>query len=385
MCKYMKSKIYIIIIGSTVTALSVIRSAIRNKYNVFLIDNVKGIAFYSKYINEKNSVVVKDSCTDFVIKFSKKTNNNYYLIATSDNSLNEIILNRYAIEKSGIDIIHPENIILNTCLNKNKFYQWCCENNFNHPLVYNDIIKNNIHDSNIKYPLLVRVAEKTIDNLKLNFPKVVIVDNAFSLEKIISYCQVNNIECIISESLLGQQLIQYSVPVAIAGKRITSFVAKKVRPFPEQCAVGSYVELSVNKKIEEIAVDLLVRMNFQGIAEVEILFSITKNVPYIIEVNPRPWTQYSLAVKSHHNFLKFIIDTDNYKYNTEIKSGMAWIDINMDLFFCFSRSVGLIKKDKIKLIDYIKSMMHVRTFSDFDIFDLKPLLFRNFKFLFKYK
>jgi hypothetical protein len=76
---------------------------------------------------------------------------------------------------------------------------------------------------------------------------------------------------LITRSLLGTRLRQFSVAVARKGGVVRSFVAEKLRPHAQQRAVGTYVRLAPHPAAESLARDLLARMSFEGLAEVEVL------------------------------------------------------------------------------------------------------------------
>lgn len=365
----------IIVLGSSVTSLAVVRSAAINNYDVYLIDKAPGIAFKSKFINQMNSCLIDVITIETLIDASRHHKKNY-IIATSDLWIKILIEIRHLLDKLNINVLHPDNDILELCLNKGMFYSWCNNNNVPCPM-HHVINRNSNIDIHVEYPMLARVAEKSERFQHLKLPKVIGIQNDKDLHNLLTLCQNENLEFVLSESLLGQELIQYSVPIARKFGKFTSCVIEKVRPFPEQCAVGSLVRLQPNEEIERLALSIMDKLNYYGIAEVEILLCKSNLQPYVIEINARPWTQYSLATKSGHNFLKFLIESHAYDELQETKYGMSWIALATDLHYCFSKSVGLVPHNKLSVLEFLISLLNVRASAVFSIRDLGPVLKKN--------
>src|SRR5262249_37828384 len=142
---------------------------------------------------------------------------------------------------------------------------------------------------------------------------------------------------LISESLLGHRLTQFSVPYARCGDTCVSFVARKLRPPADWCRVGTYVGLSPNPIVEALARRAVMALDCDGsIGEVEILRSEDEGKDYLIEINARPWLQYSIAVASGHNLLGVALGRDSGRGAALRKEGIWWLDFWADLYVCFS-------------------------------------------------
>jgi predicted ATP-grasp superfamily ATP-dependent carboligase len=176
---------------------------------------------------------------------------------------------------------------------------------------------------------------------------------------------------IATESLLVPGVIQYSVPFARAGGKILSFCARKVRPSPEWCATGTYVEMCNAPAVERLARRAVEAVDCYGIGEVEILHEPASGRDCLIEINARPWVQYALAPASGHDFLSFVL-SDGKEAGPSRKNDLRWIDFRSDFYVCFSRDAGMVRHKHLSWSDYVKSVLSANVYAKFNRHDLAP-------------
>lgn len=153
-----------------------------------------------------------------------------------------------------------------------------------------------------------------------------------------------------------------------------SFVARKVRPPANWCRSGTYVELAPSSGVEQLARQAAQKLDFFGIGEMEILRSEDSGKNYLIEVNARPWLQYSLATRSGRSLLGFVLGQRTV-HNANLRSeGVRWIDLTSDLYVCLSRSEGMLWRGEIGLYEYLKSLLKANAYARFDVRDWRPFL-----------
>jgi hypothetical protein len=107
--------------------------------------------------------------------------------------------------------------------------------------------------------------------------------------------------------------------------------------------------------------------------EIEVLYSPGTGKKWVIELNPRPWIQYALAVESQHDFLKCLLDGNDSDFTSGIKTGKRWMNFGTDLFFCFSRSVGQVRRGDLTFGAYLSSVLKANVFPVLCRHDLAPL------------
>ncbi len=202
--------------------------------------------------------------------------------------------------------------------------------------------------------------------------KVLQAESPADLRRCLERFSELNLTPVVTESLLTQRVLQYSIPVARGHGRMMSFVASKVRPTPDMCDVGSYVELSPAPVVEELACRVMDELDYFGIGEVEILHSADTERSYLIEVNARPWLQYSLAPASGHDLLGLVLGDEVRPAPALRKQGLRWIYFRSDLTVCFSRRHGLVWRGRLGLVDYLRSLVRANVWAIFSFRDPRP-------------
>ena len=363
----------LIVLGGSLTALGIIRSSDFNRLPSILVDTVSDLAFKStlpckKILLEENSS--EAFLLDEILKLGNKQN---YLIATSDAWLTFLARYREQIDRVYCNIWHPQNSDLMICLNKGCFHIWCLENDIETPYSVvsscSEILRTDYPSD--CFPAIVRPVSHGFNELGI-VPKTIEIFNYAELQDVENLYKKVEHEFIISKSLLSGELIQYSVPFSRISGSLISFVALKRRPFPIQCGVGTYVELIDIPEINEFAVDAINCLDdYYGIGEVEILYSVSDKKKYLIEINARPWAQFSLSYAANYNFLGFLLG-NNKEDCIGKKKGCRWVCFDSDLFNCFSRSVGLVRNGQLSFVKYLSSIFQSNEFPHFSVKDVRP-------------
>ncbi|HHI94766.1 MAG TPA: hypothetical protein ENK04_14890 [Gammaproteobacteria bacterium] len=361
----------LIILGSSVTALAVVRNAVANNLEPVLLDTRDGIAFRSSLAQ---NIFCDGSSDSEVLHTLLELGQSGIcaLIASSDRWIDFLVSNRSSLEQVYGAVLQASNDVLTICTDKLLFAHWCAENNVAAPRLYQFGEQDLPPDEALNYPLLLRPYKGVMNVEAGRVPKAVEVADRASLQRWLKTFRDAGVQPIITQSLLGLDLIQYSVGLARNGGQMVSFVAEKLRPVADQCAVGSYVVLRDNPAIEKLARDVASRIDYFGIAEFEILHARETGENYLIEINARPWIQYGLGLCSGHNLLQVLLDAPAYDASREKKSGIHWLDFNNDLFNCFSRSVGVVRKGEVSLFSYVVSLLRANAFAKWQMNDQQP-------------
>ncbi len=364
----------LVILGSSLSALAIARNAHAEGLDPIIFDKKRDIACHTAlaridlHENETDEELLRALCR-------LGDNGRNYLIATSDDWLKFIVNSRAVLDQAYLKVLHSGNDVLNICLNKEMFAAWCLNHRFETPKILLSKEKTSGNPDmfdGFDSPILIRPTSKTDIS---GIPKAIEVSSLESLIYWSRYFQSKAIDWIASESLLGQRLVQYSVAIAKNENDMVSFVAKKMRPLPRECAVGTYVVLSPNEAVENLGRGIANQIDFFGIGEVEILHSLDSGKNYVIEFNARPWIQYELAVKSGHDFLRFLMFPEKYDRTYEMKQGKYWLDFGEDLYYCFSQTVGYVRKKEIGLGAYINSIVRANVYPIFYWKDLRVFIY----------
>lgn len=350
----------LVILGTSVTALAVARNAADLGMHPVLVDTANGIAAGTRRAEVR---LFPGAGPDVLLGALAvaAAGREAWLIATSDAWLRFIVQHRDTLQRHFGEILHPANESLAVCLDKARFAQWCAAQGLPLPR-WHDAARVLADAGQLPFPLLLRPQESSHAS-RLAVPKAVAVHDASELARWMGVFQAAAVTPLVTESLLGRRITQYSVGGARRGAAMMTFVAIKRRPLPEVCAVGSFVELAPDDAIEALARRTLDALDYRGIAEVEILRDEDSGRDYLIEVNARPWVQYALGAASGHDLLAFMLDPGGVAAGRAVTSGKRWLNLSADLHYCFSRSVGLVRDGRIPLGAYVLSVLRANVFA----------------------
>jgi len=354
-----------------VTALAVVRNAVTNNLEPVLLDTRDGIAFRSSLAQ---SIFCNGSSDSEVLQTLLELGQSGVcsLIATSDRWIDFLVSSRPSLEQAYDTVLQASSTVLKICTDKFLFAHWCDENNVAAPRLYQFDAQDLPSDAELNYPLLLRPYKGVMNAGADKVPKAIEAVDRASLQQCLKTFRAARVQPIVTQSLLGLDLTQYSVGLARSGEQMVSFVAEKLRPVADQCAVGSYVALRENPTVEKLARDVANRIDYFGIAEFEILHAKETGENFLIEINARPWIQYELGPRSGHNLLQVLLDTPAYDSSQEKKSGIHWLDFNDDLFNCFSRSVGVVRRGEVSPFSYFVSLLQANAFAKWHLKDQRP-------------
>jgi len=365
----MSSPPRLIILGTSATALAVARNATDLAMRPIVIDTAEDIAASTRRAEVR---IFRDRNADALLEHitTTATATPAWLIATSDAWLRFVMQHRETLQRHFVEILHPDNSTLGICLDKSAFAQWCVARDLPAPRLY-DAAQVLTDSADVRFPLLLRPRQSNAAE-RGRVPKAVEVHDAAEFTRWTKVFDEAAAVPLVTESLLGRRLTQYSVGAARRGAAMMTFVAIKRRPLPEVCGVGSYVELAPNPQVEILARRALDALEFQGIAEVEILRDEGSKRDYVIEINARPWVQYGLGAASGHDLLAFMLDPGGHDPRRAKSTGRRWINLSADSYYCFSRSVGLVRSGRIPFRTYLSSVVRANTFAYFSPTDPGP-------------
>lgn len=361
----------LVVLGSTVTALAIVRSCHQRGLPCTLVDTRKDPATLTRLADVR---VLSDHDDEAVLVALVKlaSDENCALIADSDRWLRWLIQHRDTLGEVFQLILHPSNAVLETCLNKTRFIRWCKEKTFPAPEIYD--VKTGDDYSSVEFPVLVR-PELTRHGSTDDLPKAIEIADSTQLAALLKRYEELGATPNVCQSLLRPNVRQYSVGVACnetGGKRI--FVAEKLRPAAAMCAGGTYVVASPDEQVASLVGDAAKKLGLFGIAEVEVMEDVDTGELFLLEVNARPWVQYALASSSGFDFLTFLLISGAYDPGLERYVGKRWLSFGDDLYVVFSRSEGLLKTKEITLVEYVWTVIRANVYSLWSFNDPLPWL-----------
>lgn len=372
-----KSPPQLIILGSNITALGVVRSAYCSGISSLVVDTVPGLATTTRLT--ESFVLSGMSDTEVLNAILQQSHSeDTHLIATGDEWLRFILRHRDQLE-AVFQIIQPKNEVLAICLDKRQFAEWCVE--FRLPTPATITVSSAREVAGFPLPALLRPASQVSLSRHLDLPKARQIDTSDELKRWLERFAALGVEVVISESLLGRPLAQFSVPFAHRGDQTLSYVAQKLRPTPAKCSVGTYVQTDDDAAIRSLAMRVVELLNFEGIGEIEILRDLSTNRDYLIEVNARPWLQFSMTNALGLGFLDLWLKPHVQQQNCLAPRTVRWLDFTADLYTVFSRSEGMMAAGEITWWEYARSILATNSFAKWHPWDPMPFLKATSNFL----
>jgi predicted ATP-grasp superfamily ATP-dependent carboligase len=364
----------LIVLGSDITALAVVRSAYHLGVVSVVVDNRSGIATASRLAHaEVHAGMRPAALVPRIRELAQRAPS--ALLATSDVWLRAVVAHRAELSVNGMDLLHPDNERLEICLDKRRFATWCEQHGLPAPRPYRVSTDPSVEaEPAVAFPALVRPAEPQHSKFVAAAPKAVEVRCFEDLANCLEGYRRSGAVPVIGESLLGRRLQQFSVGAAVTAAEMLTVVTRKLRPPPDACAVGSLVEATEQADVERLAQRTLLALDYHGIAEVEILRDEDTREVFLIEVNARPWLQFAIAAARGRDLLAFLLErraTARPSPTVHIEQRAVWLDFRHDLRVCFGTR-GLVRTGRLGLWAYLRSIARANVFARWALSDPMP-------------
>jgi predicted ATP-grasp superfamily ATP-dependent carboligase len=357
------------VLGSSLTALAVVRVGAREGLTCTLIDDRRGPAAPTALgrfilLSEPTLAALLESVD------ALRGHSDVAVVADSDRWLRFVAEHRGALAEEKWLVLHPTSEALRTCLDKTRFLDWCAQRRLPAPQTFDPVAIAQSHT--LPFPLLLR-PEETQHSRPTGLPKAHEVRNVAELVHWRRRYADAGVTPNVCESLLRPGLRQFSVGAARdAHGRTHTFLAEKLRPAAEACAGGTYVVPVLYVGIEALAERALESLDYFGLAEVEILFQPDSGTAYLVEINARPWLQFGLPHASGQNLLSYALGHERGERTAHPPA--AWLYFSSDLYACFASGSGLVRTGALSLGNYFGSCLKATQFAVWDRNDPKPFV-----------
>jgi D-aspartate ligase len=142
------------------------------------------------------------------------------------------------------------------------------------------------------------------------------------------------------EQVLVQQLIESDRPVvsmcsfSVDGRLSAVFAYEKLREHPARFGTGTYLRSVAAEPLAPLAADVIRRVNFTGISEIEFILDRRTNSYKVIEMNPRTWKSVHFATRCGQNLVaRYLRHLAGATDGPEVRhaSGRCWVDLATDI------------------------------------------------------
>jgi predicted ATP-grasp superfamily ATP-dependent carboligase len=320
------------------------------------VDIDRGVIRHSNAVDE----YVPCAGYDEALEVLKSAGGAPWLIADSDHWLRFVIANRPALRHA--TVLHPSNEVIETCLAKDRFTRWCEQSGFATPAIVDP------SDSAIRFPVVVR--PNLTRHREVDAPKACVARNRQELDASIDDYRRVRADFVVTQALIDPSTRYFAVGLARRNDgAMLAFATEKVRPPVARCRGASYVETCDLPEAIDVARRVAERLEFVGVGELEIAYH--GGAFNLVELNPRPWLQYSLGRALGLSLLGFVALEQPQAQPTRKAS---WISLGADLRWCLSPSGGLVRVGQLPLARFVAQAVTADCSPIWDWRDPRPFL-----------
>lgn len=347
---------------------------------VSLDSNPQNVTFLSRFVH-------KCICPDwgkkpgefieFLIKIGKEQKYKPVLYPTGDIDLLTITSSLREL-KPYYHIPVPEQEIVETLVDKSKFYNYLNNINIPHPKTY--YLNNNINSvyeitKQIKFPCILKPTISKLENsIYFKCRRINSTQELFEYLHIAKQC---NTSILIQEEVPGEERYLVYTFFNRSGEMRAYCIYKKIRLNPIEFGNACVCETVENKEVVHLAATILKNLRYKGLAEAEIQYDPEINQFKVIEINARTTTQTRLSQRAGLN-MEYLAYRDVLGLPLPAvnrpQTGIKWIHIIKDFDAIFQQNGYLVKR-KLNIRQWLSSFRGKKTYAMFAWDDILPFLF----------
>lgn len=380
-----------IIFDSDINGLGAVRSFGEEGISTIVIDNKRGISFYSKYAKGMLCPDPAHNESDFVlflISLGKSLKNKGFIIATSDKYLIAISKNQAVLEQY---YIFPmlDWVTLSLLIDKQKLYKIASNKNIPHPstLYFKTIEEVKRAIESLPIPCVLK------PSIPIGFQqalgeKVLFITNDHDLKKAVKAIENTNFKntpFIVQEYIPGDVADLYTITsYTNKNSKILSYsIGHKIRQNPPIAGSITAGKVVHEPEILKIAQDFMSAVNFYGLSNIEFKRDDRDGSYKLMEINPRlgVWN-YSAKASGINLPLAAYNDIVDNQWISQTKPGkeLVWINTLLDLYKSLYGFKAMGYNDyKISFLEWLKSIKGAKVDAVYNSRDLIPI----FKYIYE--
>jgi D-aspartate ligase len=375
--------------GGSINALGITRNLGKNRVKVYYVDEEKNEAMFSRYCVRSFTIpgIQEDmralgKLRNFLVNFNKEISSSAVIFPGSDlyclalSSLKDEIVKEFHFAL-------PSEEIVETLVNKKKFYQSLDKHMIPHPTTYFPECFDDVKriSKNVDYPVYVRPSISQIFTKRFHEKGFI----AKSEKELIRYCALaarSRIDFMIQEIIPGPAMNLFGVCGYFNknARPMGLFAYRRIREWPHKFGTNSLIEsvsISDVSLISELAVNYLRSIGYHGLMEAEFKKDPRDGNFKFLEVNARSWWQNSFPTKCGINLvLMAYLDMigGEIRNQEKYKVGVKWIYFLNDL-----RSVlKMLRNREITIQNWFCSLRMINDYAYFSADDPLPSMLSPF-------
>jgi predicted ATP-grasp superfamily ATP-dependent carboligase len=343
-----------------------LRQAARSEFEAVLVALPSELASHSRYGRKLNAAAEDDRAAWEELNRIEMPER-YSVVATSDAWLRFVQRNRNALDQRFAQVLHPDGETLDFLLDKAAFADWCEKNDIPAPRRYSvpEI-------SRAKTVVMLRPVQSGGNGSPASVAKAAEFSDMQALRERVAELENNGVNYIATESLLGRNLDQLSIGFAQRPGASRIITALKTRPSAAACSCGTFVVTVDDEPALLLAKRILEVLDYYGMGEIEVLRDRETRECFVIEINARPWLQYGLVMARDDDWLSFLLFPQSQPLTSISYRRVAWINFLDDLYVCFSRDEGEVRRGNVGLLNYLSSLLRARAYAAWSWRDPQP-------------
>ena len=371
----------VVLLGMSATGLGALRLLGRAGVSCYGVDNCgRPPAYWSRYCRQ-GTCLPSSATDDDILKvlddFSARAPLTPVLLPTSDRFV-RLVSSRRAQLDSGYQLLLPDHELIEDLLDKQRFAQ-CAE--VGGGIVPRSVMLQGLGElpsiaRDLGLPIIVKPACKEHRGIS-GIPKVILLEREEEIAATLDrFAACNSVPLLAQEYIPGDDLQQVSVAVCLGRQAevVATFTARKMRQGNLGAGVGTYVENFEDAEAEQVATALLRSLKYVGVAEVEFKRHADTGRLYLIEVNPRMWTQVTLPGACGLNFpLMFYCLATGMPLPTArvTQRKVAWQSLWDDFYNTFRRG-GYRAAGMVSWLQWLRQSARAHVGAYFDLRDPLP-------------
>lgn len=319
----------VLILGGGLQALAITKSLFNAGHHISIATSKTDVAYYCRYVHARYAINDKKSYSEQIYQLIE-TNSFNYIIPMGDKSAEFLSLNKNHIRTSyNIKCAVPDYDVFNVGYNKHLLMEFCKNNNINHPKTA-ALTLDNIEDAcrYVGFPALIK-PNKSVGARGIKF-----VNSIAELKSSFSAITNKYGDCTLQQYIDNKDEYFNVVMYRTAnGDCSSNAIIKIIRKYPLNAGSSCFCISTYNERILSLCKNLLDRLNWHGLADMDVLWDKINDEYYIIEINPRVPASIRCAMESGVDFGEVIIRDlsgklpKQYNYQTGIQLRYLGLDI----------------------------------------------------------
>jgi D-aspartate ligase len=368
------------VLDGDVSGLGVIRSLGRENVPLKVIDHDTPPGLSSRYgkgIRSPNPKDEPEGALNLLLKEGEKLDDKGVLFPGSDLWVEFISKNRKEL-LGYFNLILPSEQVSKSLTNKRFQYDEAQRLGIQIARTFypNDRKDIDVLKNELEYPVFIKPYSGHL--WRCHFPnKGFQVDSSQQLTLLFDKIFTTGLTAMVQEIVVGPNTNHFEVCAYISrtGEVIGPFVAQKIRQYPNDFGMGTFLKSVHNREVAELGTDLLAGMRYRGIADIEFKRDERDGKFKMLDMNSRYWFQTIQATSAGINFplIQYQDLTDQELSSvTDYRDDVTWLNAPSDL-------LSIIKRPGPGRTDWnglLKSWIMADCYSYFAWDDLGPAMSR---------